>query len=504
MTLMGTAPLRPHARSAPPADAAAKPGTVRTETLPNGVRIVIAERPGASATRFQIGIGAGSLQDPVGKLGLAHLLEHLAFEGSPTRSASQQERLRSQLGNDWNASTDRTEVRYYGVVPAQDAVEGAALITDMFRNPATKGLRVAQELAAVRNEMVAYDGTLDGQSENIAERLVYGDGPATNNIIGTRSSTGAITPTDLREFHRSYFVGRNTVVLVDGDPERLALGTIRHELGALPAGARVDNSDVKRTIQPGRALQVVNEASTSTVALDVLVPIAEAHLKRSRSDAAKRLLVSSIGSRLHERLRRVDHLTYGTDVTLEPGSDTGRGQALLRVRTNVAAAHAAPALGRIVETLKDAIDGFGPKTFDRDLAELRARLRAQPPDVPPTTSQLAEATFDRAFQGPRIKAATARELTPTSRASLHSALERLTLETAVETAANLISLDNLKVVAIGALPDGGGALLDALRGAGIPSASVTRNPVDLSQYREMGIAVPKGSTPPVRPSRRGD
>ncbi|MCW2925110.1 MAG: putative zinc protease [Thermoleophilia bacterium] len=488
----------PHAQPKPLADAATNPGKIHVETLPNGVRMVVAERPGATATKFQVGIGAGSLQDPDGKLGLAHMLEHLSFEGSPTRTAPQQELLRSQFGNNWNAWTNQSEVVFWGIIPSKDAKRGAELITDMFTNAATTGKCVPQERAAVENEMVSSDGTLVGQTEDLAQRLLYGDGPATNNVIGTRQSVDAITSKDLQAFHHNYFVGRNTIALVDGAPSHLQLDTIRRELSKLPAGARVDNSSIKAQVTKGPALQVINQDTSGTVALDVLVPVPQSTLDQVGSPAAVKLLTSALSSRMNDRLRRSDHLTYGVGVKVEPGAGTTEDQSVLRVQTNVASKYAKQALEDIVSTLRDARDGFGPKTFEKDRTELRARLKTKDPVPEATTSELADETFTNALYGPGIEVVTPEDAKAPAPGVMQRALARLTPAQFNAAAAKVVSLDDIKVLAIGQLPDGGAQLLDALEAAGIKQGDVTRNPLDLQVYADQGIGVPKDVTPPLK------
>ena len=52
------------------------------KTLPNGLTAVVLERPEAPVFSFFIHVDAGSVQDPMGKTGLAHMFEHMAFKGT--------------------------------------------------------------------------------------------------------------------------------------------------------------------------------------------------------------------------------------------------------------------------------------------------------------------------------------------------------------------------------------------------------------------------------------
>ena len=494
---------RPTAVSAPPvgphADAqtftfadlvGGSQGRIRTETLDNGVRLVIAERPGAHSTKLQVGIGAGSLQDPAGKTGLAHLLEHLAFEGSPTRSAAEQERIRNSLGNNWNAYTNDKAIVFYGIVPAANAKTGANLLTDMFRNPAMTGPQVKQEHDAVKNEMIDGGGELMGERPTILDRMVLGEHPALTNVIGTRKTVDAITAKDLRAYHQQYFVGRNTVALVEGDPDKLALDTLRRELGKLPAGARVDNTPTPVPVVRGQALQVINDPSVDTVTLDVLLPIAPAAAAGVQQAS---IVTKAISNRLNNVLRRDHDLTYGVRAGL---TALGDGSHAVSISTTVAAANARTAMRDIVKTLQDGRDGFGPTRLDVDKKGMLADLRAADDDAPLTVSERAEATFDDALANPGTFVLPA--VLPDSRNADRAAIGRYTMATFAQDAELLLDLSNMKVLASGQLADGGAQVRDGLADAGVDTGSLSVNPVDLKPFQDMGMRVTKDTTPPMR------
>ena len=57
---------------------------VTVRKLANGLTVVICRRPEAPVFSFDLFVDAGSAQDPRGKTGLAHMMEHMAFKGTPT------------------------------------------------------------------------------------------------------------------------------------------------------------------------------------------------------------------------------------------------------------------------------------------------------------------------------------------------------------------------------------------------------------------------------------
>jgi predicted Zn-dependent peptidase len=63
-------------------DLAAFEKRITVKKLDNGLTVVICERPGAPVFSFNTHVDAGSVQDPMGQTGLAHMFEHMAFKGT--------------------------------------------------------------------------------------------------------------------------------------------------------------------------------------------------------------------------------------------------------------------------------------------------------------------------------------------------------------------------------------------------------------------------------------
>ena len=57
---------------------------ITLKKLDNGLTVIICERPEAPVFSFYTHVDAGSVQDPMGKTGLAHMFEHMAFKGTDT------------------------------------------------------------------------------------------------------------------------------------------------------------------------------------------------------------------------------------------------------------------------------------------------------------------------------------------------------------------------------------------------------------------------------------
>src|ERR1019366_3072397 len=86
---------------------------VKTETLPNGLKVLGLENHKAPVASFHIFYKVGSRNEQVGKTGLAHLLEHLMFRGTKKYKPDEIDEIIQENGGDLNAMTSEDYTEYF-------------------------------------------------------------------------------------------------------------------------------------------------------------------------------------------------------------------------------------------------------------------------------------------------------------------------------------------------------------------------------------------------------
>ena len=84
-----------------------------SQTLPNGLKIIVKEDHRAPVAVSQIWYKVGSVDEKPGKSGLSHALEHMMFKGTPSVPSGEYSSRIARLGGDDNAYTNRSETVYY-------------------------------------------------------------------------------------------------------------------------------------------------------------------------------------------------------------------------------------------------------------------------------------------------------------------------------------------------------------------------------------------------------
>lgn len=208
--------------------------------LANGLRVVVV--PGAlSHTLAQmVWYKTGAADDPAGKSGLAHYLEHLMFRGSASGFSAA---IAAQGGQD-NAFTERDATAFYVSIDADDLPAVMQLEATRMRDLRFSDEEAAKELAVVQSERGQRTGNdPKGLFEDGLDRALFPHHPYGRPIIGLPEDIAKLTPQDARDAYAAHYAPNNAILVVSGDvtPQRvLALAAATFgRLPAAPAAPRV-------------------------------------------------------------------------------------------------------------------------------------------------------------------------------------------------------------------------------------------------------------------------
>lgn len=207
--------------------------------LENGLKILLFPDPSKPTVTVNMTVFVGSRHEGYGEAGMAHLLEHMLFKGTPdhpTVPKSLQARGAQFNGTTW---LDRTN--YFETLSANDDnLEFAIrLEADRMINSFVKAEDLASEMTVVRNE---FERGENSPHSILAQRMTsaafnwhnYG-----KSTIGNRADIERVPVEKLREFYKKYYQPDNAMVIVAGRFEKdRALELIGKYFGAIPKPTR--------------------------------------------------------------------------------------------------------------------------------------------------------------------------------------------------------------------------------------------------------------------------
>ncbi|HLU77460.1 MAG TPA: pitrilysin family protein [Burkholderiales bacterium] len=203
--------------------------------LANGLRVLLMPDPTRDQITVNITYLVGSRHEGYGERGMAHLLEHLLFKGTPKYPNPKGTLLKH--GADFNGTTSYDRTNYFETFPADDKALAVMLDLEADRmvNARVSAEDLESEMTVVRNEFEAGEnnpGVLLSQRISAAAYMWHNYG---KTVIGTRSDIENVPIERLQAFYKRYYRPDNAVLIVAGRfDEARALDRIVRTFGKIP------------------------------------------------------------------------------------------------------------------------------------------------------------------------------------------------------------------------------------------------------------------------------
>ena len=300
-------------------------------TMANGLRVVLAESRRVPVVSHYLFYGAGAGEDPAGRSGTAHFLEHMMFKGSRNVAPGALSLAVAREGGQDNAFTSRDVTAYHQTVEASRLPLVMRMEADRFAYPLLPEATLEPERAVILEER--------GQrtSSNPRGRFWEGFEAAMwgrqhwhgRPIIGWEDEIRAITLADLRGFHERRYAPDNAVLVVTGDAREAEVRALAEEfygpVPSRPVTPRQRAEPVPAAAEPRFVQQdpAVREASFMRSAIAPSLTWGETQ-HAWPLEVLAHLLGSGAGSRLHKALVETGLATSASasydSETVGPGS----------------------------------------------------------------------------------------------------------------------------------------------------------------------------------------
>jgi len=164
-------------------------------------------------------VRAASLHESPEKMGVSHMLEHMVFKGTPTRSARDLALALETLGGSLDAYTGREHTAYQAKVLDEHLPQAADVLADLVFRPVLRASDLANERKVVLEEISTVDDTPDDLVFELHNAQLWGNHPYGFSILGTRETVGALDQGDLRALHSRAYHPEQVVVAAAGNVE---------------------------------------------------------------------------------------------------------------------------------------------------------------------------------------------------------------------------------------------------------------------------------------------
>src|SRR5262252_6942184 len=128
------------------------PETVQRTTLANGMRVLLRRDTTAPVAAIVTFVNAGYFDETDDVVGIAHVLEHMYFKGTPTRGVGEIAKQTKAVGGYLNAATIYDHTSYYTVLPSSGFVQGLDVQADAYARSLIDADELARELEVIIQE----------------------------------------------------------------------------------------------------------------------------------------------------------------------------------------------------------------------------------------------------------------------------------------------------------------------------------------------------------------
>lgn len=299
-------------------------GTLERTTFSNGLTVLSEHMPGVRSVAFGAWVRSASLHEQPDVMGVSHLLEHMVFKGTPTRSAKDIALSLEALGGSLDAYTSREHTVYQARVLDEHLHEAADVIADMVFRPSLKSSDLALERKVVLEEIAMVEDTPDDLVFELHNESLWGEHPYGYSILGTRESVGGLKVRDLKALHERAYHPRHIVIAASGNVEHQRLLDVLEKTGWTSAEAR----DGARLVSPApvRATPTVRHVHREGAQTHIVIgtdAVAHGDPRRLPFLLLSMLLGGGMSSRLFQRVREELGLAYSVYTYQSFHADTG-------------------------------------------------------------------------------------------------------------------------------------------------------------------------------------
>lgn len=275
-------------------------------TLKNGMKVLIVEDHKTPLAVFEVWYRVGSRNEPLGKTGMSHLLEHMMFKGTPKYGSKQFSNIIQRNGGTDNAFTTKEYTTYFQSLASDRIGISIELEADRMRNL----LLDPQEVIAERNVVMEERRMryVDDPQNLLYEEMVvtaFNAHPYRWPVIGWMSDIASIERDDLYHYYRKYYAPNNAFIVIAGDvyPDKI-VPHIEKEFGSIPPveNGRQEVATVEPPQQGEKRITIRKETAELPYILIAYHVPTFPHEDNYALDVLSTILSGGRSSRLYRRL----------------------------------------------------------------------------------------------------------------------------------------------------------------------------------------------------------
>lgn len=281
---------------------------ITIDTLSNQIRVISETIPYLRSVALGVWVNVGSAHEDKNTNGISHVIEHMVFKGTKSRTAKDIADETAELGGNLNAFTGKECTAFYVRTLDEQLYDAIHLLSDMLVHPLLDNLDLEREKGVILDEIDMYEDSAEDLVHEVLQKEVWREHPLGFIISGEKQIVKKFTVKEIKQFMKRFYVGENITISVVGNVDSKKLKEkLEEAFGSLPAG-----KPAPKILPPVYKKSLFQkEKDIEQVHMDVAFPfIPAASEKRYLASIVNSVLGGSVNSRLFQRIREELGLVY--------------------------------------------------------------------------------------------------------------------------------------------------------------------------------------------------
>lgn len=339
---------------------------VRKTTLANGVRILTHRMPHVRSVSMGVWVNVGARDESDAESGLSHLIEHMIFKGTESRSAFQIAKEFDAIGGQSNAFTTMENTCYHARVLDTHLETMVEILSDIFLNSRFEATELERERPVILQEIGMMEDSPDDYIHTLSGQNFWGDHPLGRPILGSRENISGFDAESIKQFFHKFYQPDQVILSAAGNLDHQHLvDLLGPKFEAIaegkPPAARTAPEPHPRIQRHFRELEQVHVCLSAN-------GISIKDRRRYACSLMNSILGGNMSSRLFQEIRERRGLAYAVYSFLTSHEDSG----MLGVYVAVEPCHVTTTVELILRELRsfmadrvDRVELSGAKEFTK-------------------------------------------------------------------------------------------------------------------------------------------
>ena len=291
------------------------------ERTASGIPVIVDIIPESENAAFAVSVGTGSRDEDSRICGISHLLEHVVFRGTTSRSSFQISKDIEGAGGEMNAFTGKEMTAFYGATIKSTSDIAKNLVADIVMNPLIREDDVSLEKEIVLQEISMWENDPESYIHKIFAETLWHGHELSKNEAGESKVVESLKAKDLREYFTERYRRPNMAVFAAGatDPKDV-MNWAESEFGGPSEGRKILRTTPGKTSRDYRYVE--RKGDHSYIGMGFSAYPAD-HEDAGALSILTAVLGAGMSSRLFQQVREEKALAYSVYCMVDQNSDAG-------------------------------------------------------------------------------------------------------------------------------------------------------------------------------------